>query len=112
MHLLHLKLSLFSREAVDSKTRHPKFRQYQFTESVLNSVILGNLEMAQLLSAHFTECSVPSEVIHCAAQFGRAEIVHWLTDNHDDTTWGACIAAVAIGKIIVSWPGGYLNGSR
>ncbi|RAW23263.1 hypothetical protein PC110_g20304 [Phytophthora cactorum] len=98
IYLLRRKHWILANEPANSSILHPKFRQYQFSEPVANSINVGNMEMVQLLSTHFTECYLPREAFVYAAELDRVEIAHWLVDNHDDTSWDADVVGIAIAE--------------
>ncbi|KAF1788994.1 Ankyrin repeat-containing domain [Phytophthora cactorum] len=85
--LVRQKLASYAMEPVDSSMRNPHFQQSQFSQGVTTAVRTGNLELIELLSTHFTGCSVPTKALQVAALLGNHDVFQWFVTHREDTEW-------------------------
>ncbi|KAG3059315.1 hypothetical protein PI125_g25076 [Phytophthora idaei] len=96
LRLPHVKLASYAMEPVDSSMRNPHFQQSQFSQGVTTAVHTGNLELIELLSTHFTGCSVPTKALQVAALLGNHDVFQWFVTHREDTEWDDSVVHHAV----------------
>ncbi|KAG3131288.1 hypothetical protein PC128_g26627 [Phytophthora cactorum] len=96
LRLHHVKLASYAMEPVDSSMRNPHFQQSQFSQGVTTAVRTGNLELIELLSTHFTGCSVPTKALQVAALLGNHDVFQWFVTHREDTEWDDSVVHHAV----------------
>ncbi|KAF1783529.1 Ankyrin repeat-containing domain [Phytophthora cactorum] len=99
--LVRQKLASYAMEPVDSSMRNPHFQQSQFSQGVTTAVRTGNLELIELLSTHFTGCSVPTKALQVAALLGNHDVFQWFVTHREDTEWDDSVLAQCCSR---EWP--------